>query len=118
MNSKPNLAMNIHTRTQRFTAFALGLTLMFGIQAKAAEAGSDQPLVARISNASVFYQDLRWLGQTPPAPAENALLWSIIEKMRKEGTRPSLPALEEFVATYTNSPWLPALRANLARYYS
>src|SRR5262249_38405497 len=33
------------------------------------------------------------------------------------GVEASLPGLEKFITDHPDSPWLPSLRANLARYY-
>ena len=40
-----------------------------------------------------------------------------MQRIQKSGVAASLPVLENFVATYPNSPWLPSLQANLGRYY-
>ena len=74
-------------------------------------------LAAQISGASVMYQPLLWVGAAPPTEAESAALWEEVAGMKREGVEVRLPALEQFVATYPDSPWTPSLRANLGRYY-
>src|SRR6266481_3452448 len=70
-------------------------------------------LAVQISSSPIFYQNLMWIGDTPPPEAENQLLWKEIQNMSSRGVEPSLPALEKFIADHPGSPWLPSLRANL-----
>ena len=74
-------------------------------------------LAAQISSASVLYQPLLWVGTAPPTEPESAALWEEVAGMKREGVAARLPALEQFVAAYPDSPWTPSLRANLGRYY-
>jgi hypothetical protein len=77
----------------------------------------DQDLAARIARSPVFYQKLMLVGSPAPAPGENEILWSEVQNIRAQGLAPSIPVLEDFTATRTNSPWKLSIEANLARYY-
>src|SRR5437899_1516694 len=76
-----------------------------------------QDLTSEIASAPVFYQNLVTVGDTPPSPVENQALWAIVADMKLHGAEQNLPALEQFIAAYPDSPWGASLEANLARYY-
>jgi RHS repeat-associated protein len=70
-----------------------------------------------ISRTSVLYQPLVWVGNAPPAEEQNQALSDEVQKIKAHGVERSIPALEGFMASYADSPWIPSLRANLGRYY-
>jgi RHS repeat-associated protein len=78
---------------------------------------SDPDLAARISGTPVLYQQLMWVGSTAPGKAENQALLTVVTNMTAHGVAQGLPAMEWFLASHPNSPWVPSLHANLARYY-
>jgi RHS repeat-associated protein len=109
-----NLIRSLIAYTLCNSLVTIGACVMF-TNLCAAENGSN--LTAQISSSPIFYQNLMWVGDAPPREEENRALWAEMENMAKNGVEPTLPALEKFIADHPASPWVPALRANLARYY-
>ena len=117
-----NLALKLMNNRTRYSlrqaaAFIIGFALWNASSARLSSQENDQSTTVRISRAHVLYQPLALVGTTPPTEAENQVLLAELEKMKKRGLAPSVPAVEQFVANYPNSPWVPALQANLGRYY-
>jgi RHS repeat-associated protein len=98
-------------------ALALGVFLWSAPLCLPSGLQDDQSLATQISTAHGFYRPLVQVGCNPATQAENQLLHSELEKIKKRGLAPSVPALEQFVSTYPNSPWTPCLCANLGRHY-
>ncbi len=100
-------------------SLGLGLGLMcLGAFSHLLKAGDPPPdLAVQISGTPVFYQQFLWVGTTPPAPAENVALLTVLTNMTAGGVGPYLAALEDFLTTYPDSAWLPSIEANLAQYY-
>jgi RHS repeat-associated protein len=80
-------------------------------------AQGSRDLTSEIASAPVFYQNLVTVGDTVPSQVENQALWQTVADMKLHGAESNVPALEQFMAAYPDSPWTPALEANLARYY-
>ena len=101
-----------------FRGTILGLAFIMSGPTRLAGAGRrGRTLAAEITRASVVYQPLMWVGDIPPTDAENRTLDTEVENMKQRGVAPSIPALEQFIGSYPNSPWTASLRANLGRYY-
>ena len=98
---------------------ALGAAVLLAISSatNAMASENQQPFADEITRASVVYQPIMWIGETPPGEAENRALHADVEKMKQLGVGPAVPDLETFLATYPGSPWAPSLRANLGQYY-
>jgi RHS repeat-associated protein len=66
--------------------------------------------------ASILYQNLMWVGSTPPSEEQTLWLWTEVQKMKKSGVEGSISALEQFATDHPDSPWVPSILANLGRY--
>jgi hypothetical protein len=99
-----------------FRGLVAGMTVCFLTVTSLASAEIGPDLSARISHASVLYQNLVPVGGSP-AGVESSVLWRLIEQMRQGKVAQGMPALEQFIADHPDSPWVPSLRANLGRYY-
>src|SRR4051812_29556523 len=63
-------------------------------------------LAAEISGAPVMYQQLVWVGATPPTDTENQFLYDQVNQIKKLGVAASIPALEIWVSSHSDSPWV------------
>jgi RHS repeat-associated protein len=93
-----------------------GLLFCNGAMGSVRAAETNQPLAARISGSSVLYQPLAWVGASAPADAENQALWRALEIAQHGKIADGMAAMEQFVADYPGSAWMPSLRANLGRF--
>jgi uncharacterized membrane protein YgcG len=112
-NLCPTYFRSLTARTVLGVLAEIAVCLLTAISSDSAESSPD--LSVRISRASVLYQNLMPAGATP-AEAENAELWCIVNEMRQHGAAANVPALEKFIATHPDSPWVPSVHANLGRY--
>src|SRR4051812_25713749 len=91
------------------TRAILLITVLFGLPLSTIANESQTSLADQISQAPLFYQNLKWIGPTPPGEAENLLLQTEEQKIRKGGFPPSVPAFEHFLSAYPSSAWGPSL---------
>ena len=131
MNPNPLVPMNAQNTTRRtthdlLTRFLSRCARLFGVavvgalaynsRLDGASAVSGPDLISEIEHAPVVFLPLGWAGDTPPGDEENRALLDQIKQVNPGGRGPTLQLLGQFILTHPDSPWVPALRANLGVY--
>jgi RHS repeat-associated protein len=100
---------------QAWLVGVLGLAILGSSGIATAE--NNQTADSQISSCVTPYQPFVKVGEGVSSAAEDDILLGSVKKMQVGGFSAAVGDLETFAATYTNSPWVSSVQANLGRYY-
>src|SRR5262249_26768516 len=87
------------------------------LPASSATADDHEDLPPKISGALILYRPFVWVGEIPPPDNESSILLACMQAAKRSGIGSAGSGIEEFIRDFPQSAWVPALRANLGRYY-
>ncbi len=102
-------------RIRRVAALSLLLWIAPGSVLAAPE--STSPVAQQISRKKVFAEPLIWVGSEQPSDTDSEALLEALDTVRPPRVQSGIAAVESFISTHANSPWIPSLHANLAAYH-
>src|SRR5205814_2755812 len=103
-------------KTHHLLPALIGWATLGGLLSVPTRAATFRTYTDAVAGSYFFSQRVVWVGQQPPSESESKVLWLLLDEWRAGHFQPGFGKLDLFLTAYTNSPWAPALHANLGKF--